>query len=295
VNTHRAILFADVRDSTGITEQLGDVVSRDLIGTLLDELAQTTRAHHGTVVKTIGDEVMSAFDNPRDASWAAIQMQRDLLVRPPVDGIRPQIGIGFNAGAVVVAGGDLFGDVVIVAARLVANAVAGQILTTGPTLDAIADSGILARSLGHHIVKGRDEPVDLREILWRGETSQLTTLGPRLEQAPRATLALRLGEQSAHTTGDSTEPIVLGRSPDCTLVVPGTAASRKHAKVTARGGRFYLLDQSTNGTFVRQSDGREIVVHRDEILLTGSGFIRLGEPTTEAGPLDIAFETAIEG
>ena len=86
------------------------------------------------------------------------------------------------------------------------------------------------------------------------------------------------------------QPVELGRSADCTLNVPGTSASRKHATITSRGGRFYLIDHSTNGTYVLQANGDELVVHRDEVLLVASGHIRLGDPITEAGPLDIAFE-----
>ncbi len=294
METNLTILFADVRDSTGLTVRLGDVESRQLIGALMKELEVVTVAHHGSVIKTIGDELMSAFENPLDAALAAVQMQRDLLVRPPVGGVRPQIGIGVNAGPVVVEEDDVFGDVVIVAARLVAHAIAGQILTTGPTLEAVRDSKILARSLGEHLVKGREEPVDFREILWRGETSELTTLAPKLGEAPLSFLELRLGTQVVRTTSDVMQPVTLGRGAECSLVVPGTSASRKHAKITCRGGRFYLVDHSTNGTYVRQVDGEEIVVHRDEILLSGSGFIRLGDPLTEAGPLDIAFEISGE-
>ena len=95
---------------------------------LMDELGATTVAHNGVVIKLMGDEVMSAFEEPRDAALAAIQMQCDLAVRPLVHGVRPKIGIGLNAGAVVMDGGDVFGDVVIVAARLVSHAAGAQIL-----------------------------------------------------------------------------------------------------------------------------------------------------------------------
>ena len=167
MDQNRTVLFADVRDSTGLTEKLGDVVSRQLIGTLMEELEATTIAHGGSVIKRIGDEIMVAFEEPGEAARAAIRMQRNLLGRPPVSGVRPQVGIGLNAGPVVMEDGDLFGDVVIVAARLVSNAVATQILTTGDTLAAVGDPDIVSRSLGGYVVKGREEPVDLCEILWR--------------------------------------------------------------------------------------------------------------------------------
>jgi len=294
LDTNRTVLFADVRDSTGLTEQLGDVESRQLIGTLMEELGATTVAHGGSVIKTIGDEIMAAFEDPGDAARAAIQMQRDLLGRPPVDGIRPQIGIGLNAGPVVLEDGDVFGDVVIVAARLVSKAVETQILTTGGTLAVVSDPDIVSRSLGEHVMKGREEPVELCEILWRGETAMLTTLGPILTRVPRSSLELTLGTAVVHQTSDTLQPIGLGRSDDCSVVVPTVSASRKHATITPRGGRFYLVDHSTNGTYVLQANGDDLVVHRDEVLLAGSGHIRLGDPLSEPGPLDIAFEVRAE-
>lgn len=292
MEANRTILFADVRGSTALTEQLGDVQSRQLMGALMEELGALTVAHGGTVIKTIGDEIMCAFEEPAQAAAAAVQMQRDLVARPPVQGIQPQVGVGFNAGPVVIEAGDMFGDVVNVAARVVSNAVAGQILTTQQTLDGIAEAGPMWRSLGEHFVKGREEQVHLCEILWRGETAQLTTLAPKLFAAQRSSLELRVGMQVVRTGSDETQDITLGRGVDNALVVPGTSASRRHAKVTSRSGRFYLEDHSTNGTYVRQDEGEEIVVHRDEILLTGSGYIRLGDPLGEEGTLDIEFETS---
>ena len=73
--------------------------------------------------------------------------------------------------------------------------------------------------------------------------------------------------------------------------MPGHSASRAHAKVVRRGTRFYLEDHSTNGTYLKPHDGNEIFVHRDQVLLQGSGRIRLGEPISVKGPLDIEFKT----
>lgn len=291
-DTDRAILFADVRDSSGITERLGNVGSRQLIGALLTDLGVITVEHGGSVIKTLGDEIMSAFATALDAALAAIDMQRAVVSRPSVDGQKPQVGIGLNAGPVVIEGGDVFGDVVNLASGLVNKAMAGQILTTGATLDDLGEAWIFSRSLGEHLIKGRGERVQLCEILWRGETAQLTTLAPKIAEVPHCSLELRLADQVVKTTSDDAEAVTLGRGDENSLVVPGTSASRRHAKVTTRSGRFYLVDHSTNGTFVRHAGEDEISVHRDEVLLTGSGFIRLGAPLSEEGAHDIAFETS---
>lgn len=73
---------------------------------------------------------------------------------------------------------------------------------------------------------------------------------------------------------------VLGRSPDCELVVSTAATSRQHARIIYRKGKFVLIDQSTNGTFVRQAGASEVCLLKDdEFPLTSAGVIGLGQTT----------------
>jgi serine phosphatase RsbU (regulator of sigma subunit)/pSer/pThr/pTyr-binding forkhead associated (FHA) protein len=47
------------------------------------------------------------------------------------------------------------------------------------------------------------------------------------------------------------ERSVLGRNPDCAVVIPVTSVSREHAEIVRVNGKFYIVDkQSRNGTFV---------------------------------------------
>jgi adenylate cyclase len=140
-------------------------------------------------------------------------------------------------------------------------------------------------------VKGRDERLHLCEVLWRGETAQMTVVAPKLDRMPKAELEIRLGDRVISLKGDAKEALSIGRGAECSLVVPSTSASRAHADVISRGGRFYLEDHSTNGTYVRPEGTNEVFVHRDQALLQGSGLIRLGEPISVKGPLDIEYTT----
>ncbi|MGD8498330.1 MAG: FHA domain-containing protein [Chromatiales bacterium] len=73
---------------------------------------------------------------------------------------------------------------------------------------------------------------------------------------------------------------LLGRSPESNIVVDATCTSREHARVVYRKGKFVLVDQSTNGTFVRQAGASEILlVQDDEFPLTSAGVIGLGQST----------------
>ncbi len=287
----RTILFADVVDSTGITEALGDVASRNYIAEILEELGSITEAVGGTVIKTIGDEIMSSFESPLDGIAAAVDMQRALSARAPIKGIQSQVRIGLHCGPVLLEGGDVFGDVVNVSARVVALAAGDQVLTTGETIERVADAEVPYRSLGVHGVRGRDERLHLCEVLWRGETAQMTVVAPKLEHLPKSNLEIQLGDKVLSLGGDSGDSLSLGRGAECALVVPSSSASRAHADVVSRAERFYLKDHSTNGTYVRPEGANEIFVHRDQVQLQGSGLIRLGEPISVKGPLDIEYRT----
>lgn len=295
MEAERTILFADIVDSTGITEALGNVASRSYIADVLGELSQITEAAGGTVVKTIGDEIMSSFATALDGITAAVDMQRAVSARPPVGGIASRVRIGLHSGPVVLEAGDVFGDVVNVSARVVGLAAGEQVLTTGETIERVADGEVPYRSLGVHGVRGREERLHLCEVLWRGETAQMTVVAPKLAHLPKAELEIRLGDTTVSLKGESTESVSVGRGAECDVVVPSSSASRAHADVLSRGGRFYLDDHSTNGTYVRPEGGDEVFVHRDQVQLLGSGLIRLGEPISVKGRLDIEYRTHVGG
>ena len=286
----RTILFADICGSTRLIEALGDDQGWQVIGGVLEELGQVTADLRGGVIKTIGDEILAAFESPFDAIAAAIDMQRAMQERTAAHGHRIEIQIGLHAGPVLFDAGDVFGDVVNVAARVTTISAAGQVLTTLHTLEQTHGTDIPCRSLGEHGVKGREERLHLYEILWREETAQLTTIAPKIDKDWADRVELRVGDQVQLMSSGSAESLSLGRGTRNALVVPDTGASRAHAMITARSGRFYLADHSTNGTYVLPHGGTEIFIHRDEVLLQGTGSIRLGGAFSEDGPVDIEYK-----
>ena len=88
-------------------------------------------------------------------------------------------------------------------------------------------------------------------------------------------LCLRHGEQ--HHVVDPARPrLSLGRDPGCMLVIGDHRVSRQHAWIERRGRNYYLIDCSTNGSFVRVEGGREMLLRHGELMLAGSGSICLG-------------------
>jgi pSer/pThr/pTyr-binding forkhead associated (FHA) protein len=100
---------------------------------------------------------------------------------------------------------------------------------------------------------------------------------------PDARLQLRQGGLEAELSPE-TRVFVLGRAKDCDFRVKAARASRTHARIVYRHGKFVLIDQSTNGTYVQPEGGaRVLLLDQEEYPLAGSGTISLGAPLETAG------------
>ena len=135
-----AILFADVVGSTKLYELLGDLRARDMVGICIDVMRAATDQNHGTVIKTMGDEVMATFPTADDALNAAAQMQKQIVTHPQlkVDEQTVAIRIGCNFGPVVLENRDIFGSAVHTANRMTSQAKAGQIMTTATMVERLS-------------------------------------------------------------------------------------------------------------------------------------------------------------
>src|SRR5260370_9823617 len=170
-----AVLFADVSGSTKLYETAGDAIAHAAIEKCVNVMRAKPVNAKGRVIKTIGDEVMSAFANADQAADAAIEMQSAISEMPPVGNTQIGIRIGFHHGPVVERDGDVFGDSVNLAARLAGLASKGQIMTSRETIDHMTPvQKASSRRLYSIPVKGKAHEVDLYEILWQGCEYQAT-------------------------------------------------------------------------------------------------------------------------
>lgn len=290
-SVHLAILFADVSGSTKLYETLGNTRAQTIISRTLDVLSQAARRHTGTIVKNIGDELMCTFPTPLDAAAAAQDMQRSLKQAVAAKTIPYEtltIRTGFHHGPVILKAGDVFGDAVNVAARVVAQAKKGQILTTKETADQLPEElkGSL-RFIDRAAVKGKKEELELFEVIWDFEN--LTIVQNVFEARPReARLTAKFGETSIELNHEHTS-LQMGRGMENEFVIPEPLASRSHARIEFRRERFVLIDQSINGTFVAMDGEREVTLRRDEVELKGTGMISLGKSTTVQPELCVRF------
>jgi predicted component of type VI protein secretion system len=78
------------------------------------------------------------------------------------------------------------------------------------------------------------------------------------------------------------ESITIGRGEECDCVFDREFVSRRHARIEARRQSYILVDESSNGTFVRLEDQTVVYLHRRSKRLWGEGYISFGEPLTTA-------------
>ena len=70
--------------------------------------------------------------------------------------------------------------------------------------------------------------------------------------------------------------LTLGRDPQNDVVIGDRMASRMHARIERRRDKFVLVDQSSNGTYVKVEGEAEIHLRREELVLRGGGRVSFG-------------------
>jgi adenylate cyclase len=172
-----SLLFADVRQSTGIAERAGATEFAALLRRFYAVGSQAIIDEDGIVDKFVGDEVVGLFIPVyagRRHAARAVRSARRLLSETghgSPEGPWLDIGIGIHAGVAfvgtVAVGGEVadftaLGDAVNTAARLASEARAGEVLVSD---DAIANAARGESDLG--------AALERRELSLRGREARL--------------------------------------------------------------------------------------------------------------------------
>ena len=279
-----AVLFADICGSTALYESLGDDLARKMISRCINTMAGKISCYQGTLIKTIGDEVMVTFPSAEAAFHAACAMLVAVNNDRPLDGIPLHIRIGFNYGEVIKESNDVFGNTVNVAARVAAITRADQIMATQAVFNALPPD---LRKNMHQIMraefKGKQEHHEIYQVICKQEDTQNTRFGiSAYRKSPdnNDEMILRYRDQSLKVNKER-RSVALGRGGTCDIVVQNDFASRLHIRIELRFGKFIIADQSINGTYIRFNDGNVVHITREEISLQGNGSISLGQSFAE--------------
>src|SRR5690242_10968534 len=247
-----ALLFADVVGSTRLYELMGDLRARDMVSVCIEVMRNATEQRQGTVIKTMGDEVMATFPSADAALNAAAQMQQQISshAQLKVDGQPVAIRIGCHFGPVMLENRDVFGATVHTANRMTSQAKAGQIMTTAATVERLSPEWRASvRQIDVALLKGQGAEVSLYEAIW--QTDDVTSMLPSITMggsADRKAQRLRLVSADKELViDDRQQQITIGRADENDLVIRGNLISRIHARIEISRGKFLLIDQSTNG------------------------------------------------
>ena len=287
--TEMAVLFADIAGSTKLYDTLGDAQAKTLIDECLGIMRGVVARYAGRVIKTIGDEVMCVLPDADSGHLAAADMQLKVAALPAVSNVKRAIRVGFHVGPVIEESSDVFGDTVNMAARMAGFAKGMQIITTLATVERLSPTlRGSTRKIAALSVKGKGDDIEVCEVIWQaGEDLTMAT----------ASITPALTQTKLHLTHGASElvleqanaTVLLGRDAGCQIVLADRKASRVHARIERRRDKFFLVDQSSNGTFVTFAGEAEITLRREEVMLRGQGRIAFGHSIGESSEETVKF------
>jgi adenylate cyclase len=171
-----AVLFADIRGSTAIAEQLGPANFAKILHQYYKVATDVLVPRRAVIDKMIGDEVMALFLPLAGESYRRVAVESAIAIQHAVasaewPGSKPRVGIGVYAGIahigrVGIEESDDFtalGDTVNVAARLQSVAGPGEVVVGGDLSEVASD--LLANSSSQSVeIRGRQQPVNVQII-----------------------------------------------------------------------------------------------------------------------------------
>ena len=160
------ILFADIAESTALTERLGDTTFREGARELDAALRGIIRENGGTPVegKLLGDGVLAVFTSARQTIECAIRCGA------AGDAVGLPLHLGVHAGDVIREENNVYGGAVNIAARIASVSAPGEVLVSD-TVRGLArtSAGVIFDDRGERELKGVAEPVQVWAV--RGQSA----------------------------------------------------------------------------------------------------------------------------
>src|SRR4051812_30278631 len=155
-----AVAFTDIEGFTAFTAREGDEAASQLLAEHYRQVGPVVRSRGGHIHKRLGDGLLLTFPSPEAAVLACLE-----LVDVEPEPLRLRAGV--HVGEVVVAGDEIVGHVVNVAARVAESAKGGEVLVTDDVRKSARElPGVtFGRARGRHF-KGVGEKVLVCRAEW---------------------------------------------------------------------------------------------------------------------------------
>jgi class 3 adenylate cyclase len=265
--TVRTILFTDLVGSVKMYSKVSDSVAVDLVRTLDDQVRGLLPGHRGQFVKSTGDGLLLSFLDPSGAVRCGLEILQIVQKMAKERHQELSIRVAAHTGPIMPSDdGDLHGNTVNLAARLMSVGGGGEICVSAETWAGMSpDDRQSYLSHGPEVFKGftrytyvykRPNTQSMSDVTLRPQAAEETEISPLLLQAlaksnvfkldldhPEVKKSILIHEGETHT---------IGRAPECSTQVPDKLFSSSHAAFAVVEGILWCFDlQSTNGITYR--------------------------------------------
>jgi class 3 adenylate cyclase/dihydrofolate reductase len=146
--TLATVLFADIVDSTGRANRMGDRAWRKLLDAYHQSARRTLEHWNGRTIEFTGDGVMAIFDAPTRALRAAFEL---IAVAQSLD---VQVRAGIHTGEIERRENGVGGIAVHIAARLLGEADPGRVVVTKTVRDLVTGTDLAFSPRGSATLRG---------------------------------------------------------------------------------------------------------------------------------------------
>ncbi|MDE3820071.1 adenylate/guanylate cyclase domain-containing protein [Sinorhizobium meliloti] len=268
-----AILIADVVGYSRLSQIDEEGTRAHFQADLTEIFEPRIAAHHGRLVKTMGDGILVEFRSIVDALRCAVEIQQQKaqvneLIAPER---RLDFRIGINVGDVLVEDDDIHGDAVNIADRLQGLAEPGGIAISAPACDQVRGKlPVGFACLGEQKMKNIAEPVQVYRVLAEPAAASKIA-GPRLiaddDRRPPVIAVLPFENLSSDdgwtrlADGLSADMIAdLARYPDLAVISRQTMQSYRGRSDTRSVGRELNANYLLEGTLQAMGQKVRVVV-----------------------------------
>ncbi|MBX3680455.1 MAG: FHA domain-containing protein [Rhodocyclaceae bacterium] len=268
---NRCVLFAELFGGARAGTRSDYVELAHAAERSINRVERVVESNSGSVIARTPNSLTVRFEECDAGVLAACEMQDRVSGMLPVMGVRIMIRIGVHYGPVDEVS-NATEPVAAFAERLAGLARPGEALASG---EAVMLLGSATRHFAgaEPIAGARAEALEWPVYLLGRRIGVTTSAPPAALITPR----LRLKHQNDVLILEEARPIMLlGREQGNDIVIIDPRASRQHARIERRREGFVLVDQSTNGTFVADGEGRERCIKREDVVLGGQGRIGCG-------------------
>lgn len=285
VATHRlTLLLTEIIGDAGMRRRIGDGEAEQALERCANRLHRVLQACGGRPLNSSATRLDAVLPDAEAACTAALEMQQRIAALPPVGGHKLALRVAIHAALPGAAVDEP--DPLALADSEKMLALSGPGETTISTVILLHLPERLAADWDSLAADELPGLVLYRRCLLPAAAAQSPLLPPpgRGER-----LCLRYRDQ-VRIVDAQTPQLSLGRDPGCMLLIGDHRVSRQHARIEQRGKDYFLVDSSTNGSFVRVEGGREMLLRHGELMLAGSGSICLGASVNDPSAERIDFE-----